>query len=382
MAGSLQPSFGQSSAVGTRANGVPEPEGGGWRAQGWLSAERSERSAQAQPMARVRVWPRCARAWCTRVRVCGRGVAVCAGPHGRVRLHAVPPPRRTSHPRVRLGPIGRVPPPAPSAELSSDLACAGRHGEPPSSQGSDSPMGAATSKATLARWWAAHGVECKCPSALPHMAPGLLPGPCPLLGCHAPPTWSAAASLLQCAVRRAARRRPVNEVDPLTLEPVRPGAHLFVLVSPHSHVPVAYDASVLRAYFEQTHTRVDPVTRRELDDVEMWRLAKATGGAPLVVLSARRAGAEQLEEVRLASERAFEACWSAAVYERDPRVVRVVALPRLRRALSDYHELDPSGCRVTACRCVRDALRGAADLTRPLPRRMDQLLELMDALPP
>ena len=156
--------------------------------------------------------------------------------------------------------------------------------------------------------------------------------------CHAPPTRSAAVALLQGAARRTARRRPANESDPITLEPVRPGAHLFLLVSPHGHVPVAYDACVLRTYFEHTHTRVDPVTRREVDDVEMWRLAKATDGAPLVVLSARRAGAEQLEEVRLASERAFEAWWAAALHESDPRRVDVVALPRLARALTDYYQ--------------------------------------------
>jgi len=45
-----------------------------------------------------------------------------------------------------------------------------------------------------------------------------------------------------------------------------------------------------------------------------------------VVLSARRAGAEQLEEVRLASEREFEACFAAALHESDPRRVRVIAL--------------------------------------------------------
>jgi len=194
--------------------------------------------------------------------------------------------------------------------------------------------------------------------------------------------WSVGASLFQGAARRAARRRPANLVDPLTLEPLRLGAHPFMLVSPHSQVPVAYDACVLRAYFEHVHTRVDPVTRRELDDVEMWRLAKATGGAPLVVLPARRAGAEQLEEVRLASERAFEACWEAALHESDPRRARVVALPRLGRALTDYYQLDPSGCRATACRCVQAALRGvSADRTRLLPHSMDELMTLIDALP-
>ena len=156
---------------------------------------------------------------------------------------------------------------------------------------------------------------------------------------------------------------------------MRPGAHLFVLVSPFSHIPVTYDACVLRAYFEHMHTRVDPVTRRALDDIEMWRLAKATGGAPLMILPARRAGAEQLEEVRLASERAFEACWAAALHEHDVRHVRVVALPRLRRALADYKQIDPSGCSATVVCCVRGALEGdLMDHPVFLPYLLDQLL--------
>ena len=79
-------------------------------------------------------------------------------------------------------------------------------------------MGVAMSMTTLTRW--ADAVKRRCPSALPPMAQGLHPGPSPpiqSLVCPVLPTWSEAASLLQGAARRAARRRTSNEVDPLKL---------------------------------------------------------------------------------------------------------------------------------------------------------------------
>jgi len=42
-------------------------------------------------------------------------------------------------------------------------------------------------------------------------------------------------------------------------------------------VTVAYDPAVLRAYFEATHTTLEPVTRRPLDAAELLHRAKGTG---------------------------------------------------------------------------------------------------------
>jgi len=191
----------------------------------------------------------------------------------------------------------------------------------------------------------------------------------------------AAVLLLQRAVRRAARLRPANECDPLTLEGFGTGTRPFVLVSPHSHVPIAYNPGALRAYFEHTHTRVNPVTRRALDDVELWRLAKATGGEPLAILPAKRAQEEQHQEVLMASERALEACWAAALGDQHPWHFEASSLPGLRRSVDDYAAVDLAGCSAAIGRCLRVMLATPlAEQTPSLPWVVEALLMAQGAM--
>lgn len=102
-----------------------------------------------------------------------------------------------------------------------------------------------------------------------------------------------AARVLQRAAR--ARPRPSNRIDPITQEPP-PIRGRFLLVT--ERAVLAYAPAPLRAYMEAVHTRTDPLTRRELNRVELLRLAHLTGGRPLRILD---------------SEREARVAWQAAV---------------------------------------------------------------------
>lgn len=117
-----------------------------------------------------------------------------------------------------------------------------------------------------------------------------------------------AACLIQRFIRARRRLKPVNAVDPLTLEP--PQAPVLLLVS--AHQAIAYDAHRLREYFEAVHHTIDPLTRRSLNTIELGRLARLTGG-PLHIdhdeftrSNDRRMLAMSLE--RIAGERLAQLC--------------------------------------------------------------------------
>lgn len=96
-------------------------------------------------------------------------------------------------------------------------------------------------------------------------------------------TRHRAARVLQRAAR--GRLRPANPVDPITLEPP-PARSRFLLVT--DKAVLAYSPAHLREYLEATHTTADPLTRQELNRVELLRLAHLTGGKPLCIQPAMR----------------------------------------------------------------------------------------------
>lgn len=109
---------------------------------------------------------------------------------------------------------------------------------------------------------------------------------------------------LQFMARKYLRLKPVNECDPITLEPRTPGDFIVVREAGNDrHVSIAYNPAALRGYLEATQDTTDPLTRRKLNPVELYRLARATGGAPIALSTDARNEMLARQEMAVAMER-------------------------------------------------------------------------------
>jgi hypothetical protein len=143
-----------------------------------------------------------------------------------------------------------------------------------------------------------------------------------------------------------------------------------LLVSPagDGHIVVAYDPRALRAYIECAQSCQEPVTRRLIKPVELSRLHRATGGAPIAVSHEARAAMLEHEALLVALERhvsstamkLMDLLESGVTFGDGGEQVGPL-LSELRHAICDCAMVDARALPYALQSCVRRALQISAE---------------------